>query len=209
MIESQIEILYVEDHAIVREAIARFIDLQANMKVVASAATGEAALPLFRRHRPHVTLMDLQLPEMSGVETIRAIRREDPAARIVVLTMYEGDEDIYRALQAGAVTYLLKDTLSDDLVHVIREVHAGVTPKRPEIEMRLAKRRASLSLTSREIEVLELLSQGMRDKEVAAVLGIADGTAHNHMKNIFTKLDVKDRTAALTTALRRGIIHIK
>jgi DNA-binding NarL/FixJ family response regulator len=209
MTESRIDILYVEDHSIVREAIARFIDLQPNMKVVASAATGEEALALFRRDRPDVTLMDLQLPRMSGVEAIRSIRREDPEARIVVLTMYEGDEDIYRALEAGAVTYLLKDTLSNDLIQVIRDVHAGMKPRRPEIEMRLAKRGASLSLTPREVEVLELLSQGMRDKEIAAVLGIADGTAHNHLKNIFGKLDVKDRTAALATALRRGIVHIK
>src|SRR5262245_56736355 len=207
--QSQITVLYVEDHSIVREAIARFIDLQPDMRVVATAATGEDAVELFRRHRPDITLMDLQLPGMSGVEATRLLRSEHPNARIVIHTMYRGDEDIYRALDAGAITYLLKDTLADELVEIVREVHAGKKPKRPEIEACLAERQGRPALTSREVEVLELVSQGLRDREIAAILGITEGTAHVHVKNILAKLGVKDRTGALQVALRRGIIHIR
>ncbi len=152
--------------------------------------------------------MDLQLGSMSGVDAIRAIKSEAGDARIVVLTMYSGDEDIYRALEAGAVTYLLKDTLSDDLIRVVRDVHDGKQPIGPDVEARLAERAARPRLTPREVQVIELVAQGMRNKEIAAALGISEETAQVHVKNILSKLRVKDRTAAVSVALRRGIIHI-
>jgi two-component system NarL family response regulator len=174
------------------------------------AATGEEAIELFRRRQPDVTLMDLQLGQMSGVEAIRAIRRESPQARIVALTMYQGDEDIHRALEAGANAYLLKDSLSDDLIRVVREVHAGQQPDfTADIKARLAERAARPTLTPREQQVVELISLGMRNKEIAAALGISEETAQVHVKNILAKLDAKDRTAAVNVALKRGIIHIR
>ncbi|MGE3507950.1 MAG: response regulator [Vicinamibacterales bacterium] len=206
--EAPIRVLCVDDHRIVREGIALIIDRQPDMAVVGSAASGEEAVGLFRECLPDVTLMDLQLGGMSGVEAIRAIKAFAPNARIVVLTMYSGDEDIYRALQAGAVTYLLKDTLSDDLIRVVREVHGGKQPIGPDVEARLAERAARPHLTPREIQVVELIAQGMRNKEIAATLGISEETAQVHVKNILAKLKVKDRTAVVSVALRRGIIHM-
>ena len=180
------------------------------MTVVGLAASGEEALNLFRTEKPDVTLMDLQLGGMSGVQTIRAIRHIDPGARIVVLTMYQGDEDIYRALEAGATTYLLKDTLSDDLIRVIREVHAGGHPAvSPDLEERLSKRATRPRLTPREIEVLELVSQGLRNREIGLALGVSEETVQVHVRNILAKLDVKDRTGAVSVAHRRGIIHLR
>jgi two-component system, NarL family, response regulator len=205
-----IRVLCVDDHRIVREGIALIIERQADMTVVGSAASGEEAVELFRRRRPDVTLMDLQLGQMSGVEAIRAIRRDTPEARIVALTMYQGDEDIHRALEAGAIAYLLKDSLSDDLIRIVREVHAGQQPDfTAEIKARLAERAARPTLTPREQQVVELVSLGMRNKEIAATLGISEETAQVHVKNILAKLDAKDRTAAVNVALRRGIIHIR
>jgi two-component system NarL family response regulator len=204
-----IRVLCVDDHAVVREGITLIIDMQPDMQVVGCAATGEAAIELYRRHRPAVTLMDLQLPGITGLDTIRSIRREDPAARIIVLTMYEGDEDIFRALQAGAATYLLKNTLSDDLVRVVREVDSGEQPLSVEVASRLATRRMESALTQRETDVLTLLAQGLRNKEIGARLGITEETAHGYIKSIFQKLKVQDRTAAVTVGLRRGIIHLK
>jgi two-component system NarL family response regulator len=203
-----IRVLCVDDHRIVREGLGLIINRQEDMEVVASAATGEEAVSLFQRHRPDVTLMDLQLGAMSGVEAIRAIRDQAADARIIVLTMYQGDEDIFRALEAGAATYLLKDTLSDDLIRVVREVHAGRHSLRPELEARLAERAAGPTLTPRELEVMELISAGLRNKEIAASLGISEETAQVHVKHILAKLKVKDRSAAITVALRRGIIHL-
>jgi two-component system NarL family response regulator len=144
-----IRVLCVDDHAVVREGITLIIDMQPDMQVVGCASTGESAIEQYRLHRPAVTLMDLQLPGISGLDTIRSIRREDPAARIIVLTMYEGDEDIFRALQAGAATYLLKNTLSDDLVRVVREVDSGEQPLSDEVASRLATRRLESALTQR------------------------------------------------------------
>jgi two-component system NarL family response regulator len=204
----KIRVLCVDDHRIVREGITLIISRQPDMEVVASAASGEEAIELFRQHQPDITLMDLQLGAMSGVDAIRAIRRETPGARIVVLTMYQGDEDIFRALDAGAATYLLKDMLSDDLIRVVREVHSGNQPIRPEVEALLAKRAAGSTLTNREVEVIDLIAQGMRNKEIAASLGISEETAQVHVKHILAKLKVKDRSAAITVALRRGIIHL-
>lgn len=204
----RIKVLCVDDHRIVREGLTLIIGRQPDMEVVGSASSGEESVQLFGRLRPDVTLMDLQLGSMSGVQAIRSIRRLAPAARIVVLTMFQGDEDIYRALEAGAATYLLKDTLSDDLVRVVREVHAGEHPVTPNVEARLAERAAGPTLTPREVQVMELVSQGMRNKELAAALGISEETAHVHVRNILAKLKVQDRSAAITVALRRGIIHL-
>jgi two-component system NarL family response regulator len=153
--------------------------------------------------------MDLQLGAMSGVETIRALRRLRPDARIVVLTMYQGDEDIYRALDAGASAYLLKDTLSDDLIRVIRDVHEGRQPVNAAVEARLQARAARPTLTPREVQVLELIAEGMRNREIAKVLQLSEETVEVHVKNIRGKLDVKDRTAAVNVAIKRGIIHIR
>jgi DNA-binding NarL/FixJ family response regulator len=204
----RIRVLCVDDHRIVRDGLTLIIGRQPDMEVVGAASSGEESVQLFNRLQPDVTLMDLQLGSMSGVEAIRAIRRQQPTARIVVLTMYQGDEDIFRAIEAGATTYLLKDTLSDDLVRVVRQVHAGEQPVRPEVAARLAERAASPTLTPREIQVMELVAQGMRNKEVGAALGISEETAHVHIRNILNKLKVNDRSAAITVALRRGIIHL-
>jgi DNA-binding NarL/FixJ family response regulator len=204
-----IRVLCVDDHALIRDALTLKVDLEPDMRMVAAAATGEQALEYFRLHRPDVTLMDLQLPTMSGLDAIRAIRREDPHARIVVLTMYEGDEDIYRAIQAGAATYLLKDTLADDLIRMVRDVHGGARPIPADIAERLAERSEQGTLTPREVQVVELIATGMRNREIAGALRISEETVQVHVKNILAKLRVQDRTAAVTMALRRGIIHIR
>ncbi len=175
---------------------------------MATAATGVEAVEQFTRHKPDVTLMDLMMPESSGLDAIRAIKHADPAAKIIVLTAYRGDEDIHRALDAGATTYLLKNTLSNDLVRVVREVYAGGRPIPSDVAAQLAGRVTGTTLSAREIGVLELIAAGMRNKEVAAVLGITEDTVEGHVKRIFFKLRVNDRTAAVTAALRRGIIHV-
>jgi two-component system, NarL family, response regulator len=203
-----IRVMCVEDHRIVREGLALIINQEPDMKVVGACATGDEAVSLYKTCKPDVTLMDLRLGATSGVDAIKAIRKEDPNARIIVLTMYEGDEDIFRAHQAGATTYLLKDTLSSDLVRVVREVHRGERPVLPEVQARLAERASMPTLTSREIEVLQLISQGLRNKEVGAMLGITEGTVQIHVKNIFSKLNVNDRTGAVQVAVRRGLIHM-
>ena len=204
-----IRVLCVDDHRIVREGIGLIIARQPDMEVVGSAATGEEAVSLFKRERPDVTLMDLQLATMSGLEAIQAIRREDADARIIVLTMYQGDEDIHRALKAGATTYLLKDTLSDDLIRFVREVHSGRRPIRADVKARLDERALQPTLTPREVQVMELVSEGRRNKEIAVLLGISEETVQVHLKNIFAKLKVGERTAAVNVAIRRGIVHIK
>ena len=203
-----IRVLCVDDHRIVREGIALIIAREPDLSVVAMAATADEAVAEFRRHLPDVTLMDLRLGTSSGIDAVREIRREHPSARIVVLTMYRGDEDIHRALSAGAVTYLLKDALSDDLIRFVREVHSGRRPIRPDVKARLDERAAHRSLSPREIEVLQLVSQGKRNKEIAALLGLSADTVPVHLKNVFAKLHVKDRTAAVHVGLRRGILHI-
>jgi DNA-binding NarL/FixJ family response regulator len=205
---SRIKVLCVDDHRIVRDGIALIIGRQPDMEVVAAVSSGESAIESYRNLQPDVTLMDLQLGTINGVEAIREIRRFAPTARIIVLTMYQGDEDIFRALEAGATTYLLKDMLSDDLVRVVREVHAGGHPVRPEVAAQLAARASGPTLTPREVQVMALVAQGMRNKEVGAALGISEETAHVHIRNILSKLKVNDRSAAVTVALRRGIIHL-
>ena len=204
-----IHVMCVDDHRIVREGISVIIDREPDMSVVGTASTGEEAIAVFKRTRPDVTLMDLQLPRMTGLDAIRQIRQEDPAARIIVLTMYQGDEDIYRALEAGAATYLLKDALSEDLVRVIREVHSGGRPLGRDVEAALAGRLKQPPLTPREVEVVRLIAEGMRNKEIAVTLGISEQTAKVHVKNILAKLGVSDRAAVIPVALRRGIIHLQ
>jgi DNA-binding NarL/FixJ family response regulator len=206
--KSKIRILCVDDHRLVLAGIELMIGRQPDMTVVGSATTGEEAVSLFRQHRPDITLMDLQLPVMTGLEAIRAIRHMSPEARIIVLTMYHGDEDIYRALVAGASTYLLKDMLSDDLMRVIREVHAGQRALLPDVQVRLDERATRPSLTPREVQVTELIGRGLRNKEIAAELHISEETVQVHVKSILTKLSVNDRTAAVNVAMRRGIIHL-
>jgi DNA-binding NarL/FixJ family response regulator len=198
----------VDDHRLVLAGIELMIGRQPDMAVVGSATTGEEAVSLFRQHRPDITLMDLQLPVMTGLEAIRAIRHLSPEARIIVLTMYHGDEDIHRALVAGASTYLLKDMLSDDLMRVIREVHAGQRALLPDVQVRLDERATRPSLTPREVQVTELIGRGLRNKEIASELHISEETVQVHVKSILTKLSVNDRTAAVNVAMRRGIIHL-
>lgn len=202
-----ITVLCVDDHPIVLEGISQKISAQPDMRVVGLATDGRQAVELFQQHHPDVTLMDLQLPNLSGLGAIREIRARDAKARIVVLTMYHGDEDIYRALESGATTYLLKDTLSDDLVKVVREVYAGSSTLPVNVATRLAARSTQRGLTPREVEVLERIAEGLRNKEIGAALRISEETVQVHVKNILSKLGVNDRTAAVTIAFRRGIIH--
>lgn len=205
-----IRVLCVDDHRIVRDGLTALISRQPGMKVVASAATGQEAIALFKEHLPDVTLMDLQLGSMSGVEAIAAIRRYAPDARIVVLTMAQGDEDIHRALNAGAATYLLKDTAFEELVSVVRDVHAGKQPEiSSSVKKLLATRASRPTLTAREVQILDLIRKGMRNWEIGTALGITEETVQTHVKNILAKLEAQDRTAAVDIALRRGILHIR
>jgi len=208
MKHQDINVLCVDDHRLMREGIVRIIEMEPGVTVVAEGATGEEAVERFVQYRPDVTLMDLQLRGMNGLQAIREIRKLAPDARIVVLTMYEGDESIYHALQAGAMGYLLKDSVPDDLIRVIREVHNGQRSIPALVEQRLAARTNQPGLTVRELEVLEHLAQGMRNKEIAVALSISEETARVHIKGIFHKLNVHDRTAALAEALRRGIVRV-
>ena len=204
-----IRVLCVDDHRLMREGVARIVDVQPDMKVVAEAGNGEHAVAQFMATRPDVTLMDLQLPITSGPEATRRIRQLDASARIIVLTMYRGDEDIHRAFEAGAMGYVLKDTISDELIQVIREVYAGRRVVAPEIQQALDERARLPTLSVREWQVLVLMAEGMRNKEIAAALAISGDTVGMHVKNIYTKLDVHDRTAAVAKAIRRGIIRIQ
>jgi len=203
-----IRILCVDDHRIVREGLALIIGRQPDMVVVGAASSGEEAVEMFTRFKPDITLMDLNLRGMSGLDAIKAIRRHDARARLVVLTMHNGEEYIHRALEAGAASYVLKDTLSDNLVGTIRDVYEGRRTLAPDVEARLAERAGNAHLTPREVQVIELISQGMRNKEIAAALGISFETAQVHVKNILAKLKVQDRTAAVSVAVRRGIIQL-
>ncbi len=206
--QDQIRIMCVDDHAIVREGLNAIISAQPDLTVVVEASSGEEAIELYRQHRPNVVLMDLRLKCASGLEATIAIRREFPHARIIMLTTYDGDEDIHRALDAGAQGYLLKDTLRNELVDVIRAVHAGQRRVPPSIAVKLAEHMPRMPLSAREIEILKLIAQGLRNKEVGGMLNIAGDTVKVHVKNIFDKLDVHDRTQAVTVALQRGIIHL-
>jgi DNA-binding NarL/FixJ family response regulator len=205
---SRIRVLCVDDHALVRDGIGLIIGRQPDMQVAGEAATASEAVTAFHRLVPDITLMDLQLGTTSGADAIRAICSVAPDARIIVLTVHQGDEDIYQAMAAGAVTYLLKDTLSDDLIRVIREVHAGHRPNHPNVDAVMRRRESQRVLTSRETEVLQLVSHGLRNREIALSLKISEETVQVHVRNILAKLQVNDRTAATTMAFRRGIIHI-
>jgi len=204
---SPLRLLIVDDHRLLRKGIARLLDLEPGMTVVAEAGNGEEAVEQFRRHTPDVTLMDLELPRMGGIEATTAIRREYPNARVIALTMYQGDEDINRAVQAGAVAYLLKDTVPEVLIRVIHEVHAGRRVFPPEILAAIKGRAGQPALTSREVQVLELLAEGKRTKEIAAALGVTSDTANAHIKNIYSKFAVHGRGAVVSEAIRRGFIR--
>lgn len=204
----RIRIVCVDDHRVVREGIAAVLGRQPDMEVVASGANGLQAIELYRAHQPDVVVMDLQMPVMGGLDAIQAIRAEAPNARIVVLTMYHGDEDIYRAVAAGASTYLLKEAILDDLAPVVRDVHAGRSQLPPDVQRILASRTQMEALTGREVEVLDLIAEGLSNKDIAAALGISEETAKVHARNIRAKLGVSDRTAAVTTAIKRGILHV-
>jgi two-component system NarL family response regulator len=201
-----LRILCVDDHAIVREGVATVLNKHHDMRVTAFAANAREAIAQYRRSRPDVVLMDLQLPGMSGFEAIRTIREDDPQACIIVLTMYTGDVDIQRALKAGAAAYLIKDTLANNLVGTIRKVAASAATGDRELSRDSTS--ATSALSPREEDVLRLIATGMRNKEIGRELGLSEGTIEAHVKKIFAKLQVHDRTAAMAIALRRGILHI-
>lgn len=205
---ARIRVLCVDDHLMVREGLAFIIDSQPDMKVVATAGSAEDAVAIHRQHRPDVTVMDLLMPGMGGLEAIRQIRGESPDARIVVLTAYHGDEDVFNALTAGAASYVLKDAVSYELIRVIRAVHAGERPLPPDVAAIFDQHGERPTLSTRERMVLELMAAGMRNKEIAAALGVSELTTQAFSKRLFAKLKVSDRTAAVTVALRRGIIHL-
>lgn len=200
--------MVVEDHHIVRQGLVALLATIPDMTVVAEAADGKQAIDLFRQHRPDVTLMDLRLPAMSGVDAVEQIRREFPLARIIVLTTFDGDEDIYRALQAGARAYLLKGMFGDELMDAIRAVHSGKSRIPAIVAERLAERMGGPSLTGRELEVLELIVLGNSNKEIGGELAISEATVKTHINSILDKLGVTDRTQAVRTALQRGIVHL-
>jgi two-component system NarL family response regulator len=204
----RIRILVVEDHHVVRQGLVALLRTVPDMTVVAQAADGAEGVRLYREHKPDVTIMDLRLPVLSGVDAITQIRSEFPSARIIVLTTFDGDEDIYRALQAGARGYLLKDMFGEELMEAIRIVHLGRTRIPPAIAERLAERMGGPNLTNRELEVLQAIVAGKSNKEIAFGLGISEATVKTHINNILSKLGVTDRTQATTAALQRGIVHL-
>jgi DNA-binding NarL/FixJ family response regulator len=205
---SVIRLLCVDPQPVALEGITSLIAKQPDMRVVATAASGEQAIECFEKHRPDVTVLELQLPTTSGFDVIREIRARDQRARVVVLTAYRGDEDIFRALQAGAATYVLKDSLTTELVSFIRHVHAGRAPLPGPVQAILANRARTTALTNRELQVLRLAATGMQNKEIAEALDITLETVKVHIKNVLSKLGAKDRAAAFALAARRGIIHI-
>ena len=205
---NKINLLVADDHNIVRSGLAALINSEADMAVVAEATNGEQAIDLFKQHRPDVALMDLRMPVVSGVDAIIAIRKDFPTARIIVLTTYDGDEDIYRALQAGASGYLLKGMLAEELLEAIRAVHAGLRRIPSAVAERLAIRMGGPGLTARELDVLALIVRGNSNKEIAATLTISEATVKSHINNILSKLGASDRTQAATMAIQRGIIHL-
>ena len=204
-----IRILIADDHPVVRDGLAGVIEEQDDMAVVGQAGTGPEALALYREHCPDVTLMDLRMPGMSGVETITAIRRQFPAARAIILTTYDTDEDIYRGLQAGAKAYLLKDIGRQVLLETIRAVHAGQTPVSSEVGAKLAGRLGYEQLSDRELEVLRLMVRGLCNQEIAGALFIAESTVKFHVNHILSKLNAGDRTQAVITALKRGLASLQ
>jgi len=203
-----IRILTVDDHPVLREGIAAVLAGELDIVVIAEASNGQEAVEQFRKHRPDVTLMDLQMPVMNGTEAIQSIRKDFPDARIIVLTTYSGDAQAARALEAGASGYLLKNMLRKELVETIRSVHAGKRKIPAEIAVEMAEHHADDALTEREIEVLRLVAAGNANKRVADVLGISEETVKAHLRNILSKLAANDRTHAVTIAIKRGIIEL-
>ena len=203
-----IRVLNVADHAIVRKGLATIINRDPEMTVIAQAEDGQQAINVFREHQPDVTLMDLRMPKMGGVEAIRAICAEFKQARIAVLTTYDGDEDIYRGLQAGAQGYLLKDSKLGELLNAIRAIHNGQKYIPPEVGAKLLQRMSNPELTERELEVLRLMAQGMGNQEIGTALSIGESTVKSHINRILSKLGVSDRTQAVITAVKRGIVSL-
>ncbi len=203
-----ITIVTADDHPLIRDGLSAVLRAEPDMQVVAEAANGEEALEAFERFRPAIVLMDLRMPVMDGLAATRAILAEDPTARIIVLTTYDGDEDIHRALSAGARGFLLKDMLRTELLGAVRAVHRGQRGIPSPVAARLAEHAPRIGLTTRELEVLRFVADGMSNAEVAVRIGRTEGTVKVHVKNILQKLGVHDRTEAVTTALRRGFIRL-
>jgi DNA-binding NarL/FixJ family response regulator len=208
MTTGPITILTADDHPLIRVGLGAVLGCESDMAVVAEAATGEEAIEAYRTHRPGVVLMDLRMPLMDGLDATRAILAEDPGARIVMLTTYDGDEDIYRALDAGARGYLLKDMLRTEIVAVVRRVWSGRRAIPASVATRLAEHTPRIGLTPRETEVIGLAAQGCSNLEIADRIGRTEATVKVHVRNILQKLGVDDRTAAVTTAIRRGFIQL-
>ncbi len=200
--------MLVDDHPAFRKGMAALIESEPNLRVVAETGNGCEALEVYRQSRPDVVLMDLRLPGMGGVEAIMAIRKEFPDARVIVLTTFDMDEDIFRAIQSGAKSYLLKDTPIDELAAMIRAVNAGKEILPNKVAERLAARRQRADLSQRELEVLQLLTKGRSNKEISATLFVTEDTVKAHLKTLFSKLKVKDRTEAAISAIRHGIVHL-
>jgi DNA-binding NarL/FixJ family response regulator len=207
-VSEPIRILVADDHHVVRQGLVALLKTVSGLEVVAEAADGNEAIDRFDEHRPDVTLMDLRMPKVSGVDAVAQIRRKYPGARIIVLTTFDGDEDIYRALQAGAKGYLLKGMFGEELIDAIRAVHAGKTRIPSAVAERLANRMAGPGLTSRELDVLKAIVAGRSNKEIGMDLSISEATVKTHINSILGKLGVTDRTQAATTALQRGIVHL-
>ena len=203
-----IRVLSVDDHPLLRGGIAALIGNQTDMEVVAEACNGREALEQFRKHRPDITLMDLQMPEMGGIDAISAIRGEFPEARIVILTTHAGDVQVSRALKAGARAYLLKGSLRNELLETIRAVHAGQKRVSSEVAAEIAEHSTNDALTPREVDVLRLAAKGNANKEIGAQLSLTEETVKSHIRNILAKLEAKDRTHAVAIGVKRGIIDL-
>ena len=203
-----IRVLIVDDHSIVRQGLATIINRDPEMTVIAQAEDGQQAIDRFREYQPDVTLMDLRMPQMGGVEAITAICAEFKSARIVVLTTYDGDEDIYRGLQAGAKGYLLKDAKPNELLNAIRTVHRGQQYIPPEVGAKLVQRMSNPELSERELDVLRLMAQGMSNLEIGTALSIGESTVKSHVNRILSELGVNDRTQAVIIAFKRGIVRL-
>src|SRR5258706_9830718 len=203
-----IRILIAEDHTVVRDGLAAIIRQEPDMEVVADTGDGQSAVELWKGHRPDVTLMDLRMPGLDGVDAIYAIRAADPNARIVVLTTFDGDEDIYRGMRAGAKSYLLKDVRREELFQCIREVHAGRTFVPPAIAAKLAERLPAEELSPRELEVLRQLAEGKPNKLIGAALSITEVTVKSHVQALFRQLNVLSRTEPIAVANRQGLLHL-
>jgi two-component system NarL family response regulator len=207
--KESIRVLVVEDHHVVRQGLVALLSVAEGLEVVGEAADGVEAIAQFRKHQPDITLMDLRLPRMSGVDAIQRIRMESPQARVVVLTTYDGDEDIFRALQAGARAYLLKGMTSEELIATIRAVHAGKSHIPAAVAEKLAERMGTEELTPREFDVLEQIVHGKSNKEIATELEITEATVKTHINSLLGKLGVTDRTQAATAAIQRGLVPLE